>query len=128
MCCEHDWFSRYHVIDSIQIRFRPDQSNDLYEQCGAEGLLAILDPLEVSEIPFAAGTLLRICRPDGSTLECATTAVLRPHGVVGVFFTNLTKANIPRLSLLEPIAVYSERETRDDETVGSTERGRETAG
>ena len=105
LCCEHDWFSSYHVIDTIEIHCRPNQPNELYERCGAEGLLAILDPLEVSEIPFAAGTLLRICRPDGNTLECATTAVLHPHGVVGVFFPTLKMGDIPRLSVLELTAV-----------------------
>ena len=92
------------VIDTIAItapllREHPEWQ-ELY---GGMGLLAVLDPTVVPSAPIAAGALLRVHRPDGSRTEHVVTVVERPSTAVGLFFPHLTAADIPRLSLLEPI-------------------------
>ena len=73
------------------------------ERYGCTGLLAVLDPAAVQVVPVVAGALMRVHRPDGSRAEHVVTVVGRPSTAVGLFFPHLTAADIPRLSLLEPI-------------------------
>ncbi len=94
----------FRVIDTINVNatlfvHQPEWR----ERYGTEGLLAILDPAEVTEVPVAPGTLMRIHRPDGSTIEHITTYGERPSNAVGLYFPHLTANDLPRLSMLEAI-------------------------
>ena len=95
----------FRVIDTIQL------NSTLYghhpewrARYGSEGLLAILDPADTTEVPVSPGTVIRVHRPDGTTVEHTTTLGERPSTAVGLFFPHLTADDIPRLSTLEPIS------------------------
>ena len=68
-----------------------------------EGLLACLDLTDAVEASVSPGTMIRVHRPDGSTVEHRTTFIERTRVTVGLFFPDLTENDIPRTSTLEPI-------------------------
>jgi hypothetical protein len=95
----------FRVIDTIQL------NSTLYghhpewrEKYGSEGLLACLDLADAVEASVFPGTVIRVHRPDGSTVEHRTTFIERTRVAVGLFFPNLTANDIPRTSTLEPIS------------------------
>ena len=94
----------FRVIDTIQFNSALyGHHPELRERYASEGLLAILDPSEVTEVPVPAGTVIRIHRPDGSVVEHTSSLSERPSTAVGLFFPHLTEEDIPRLSMLAPI-------------------------
>ena len=70
---------------------------------GSEGLMACLDLADAVEASVSPGTVIRVHRPDGSTVEHRTTFIERTRVAVGLFFPGLTAHDIPRTSTLEPI-------------------------
>ena len=94
----------FRVIDTIQLNSTLYGHHPEWQaRFGSEGLLAILDPADASEVLVSPGTVIRVHRPDGSSAEHTTTATERPSTAVGLFFPHLTPDDIPRLSTLEPI-------------------------
>ncbi len=64
----------------------------------SDGLLAILDPDETTEVPVVSGSVVTIFRPDGSSIVRVVTVAERPSTVVGLFFAGLRPEDVPRLS------------------------------
>ncbi|QDU29672.1 hypothetical protein ETAA8_47870 [Anatilimnocola aggregata] len=66
-----------------------------------EGLLAILDPAEVSDLPAIAERTVKILKPDGTVCSLEVTCAEIHHSVVGLFFAGKSPEDIPRLSRIE---------------------------
>jgi hypothetical protein len=63
------------------------------------GLWVILDPQETQGITLpAAGEIVKIERPDGSTIQVPLDGAAIRHGVMGLQFCQLAPEDIPRLS------------------------------
>ena len=93
---------KFTVIDTIQLndaqyRHFPDWK----QKYGSDGLLVVLDPLEVTEPPVAAGAVITIHRPDGSSMKHCVTVAERPSTAVGLFLSGLKSDDVPRLSYIE---------------------------
>ncbi len=85
------------VIDVIEFRESWTHRYPEFAVRG-EGILAVLDPAEVSEIPSNRPSSLTISRPDGSISIISVGQWECPHGTVGVFLPELGAEDLPRLS------------------------------
>lgn len=89
----------YTVIDAIPMTVALYRNQpELKAKYQADGLLAILDPNETTEVPVASGSVVTILRPDGSSIVRAVTVAERPSAIVGLFFTGLRPEDVSRLS------------------------------
>jgi len=86
----------FRVIDTIkydEALFR--QQPGLAQRFG-HGLLAILDPAQVTSAPVQPGDTVRIRRPDGSSFVRAVSDVDVTRSIVGLFFLDTAQHEIPR--------------------------------
>ena len=94
----------FSVIDTIQMsEVLFGHHPEWRARYGSVGLLVVLDPWVVPEVPVPADTRFRVHRPDGTSAEYVATLAERPSTAVGLFFPRLTPVEIPRLSQLEPL-------------------------
>lgn len=94
----------FRVIDTIQFNATLYGHHPEWRaKYGSEGLLACLDLADAVEASVSSGTVIRVHRPDGSTVEHRTTLIERTRVAVGLFFLDLIADDIPRNSTLEPI-------------------------
>jgi hypothetical protein len=90
----------YRVMDAIELK--DSWTFRMPELAGrGEGILAILDPTEISVAPAISGQTVTVRRPDGTVAQLTAAEVEAPHSVVGLFFKGAVPADIPRGSFLE---------------------------
>jgi hypothetical protein len=84
----------YRVIDTICYRGSwIHRYPELAER--GEGLMAILDPDQISEPPEIGGQTVMVRRPDGGTDELVVTGSEVHHSVVGIFFKDVSSDALP---------------------------------
>jgi len=91
---------RFRVIDTIQFNSSLIHRYPEFEARG-EGLMAILDPHQIQEVPEIKGLTIMICRPDGSVNHLIASSAEASHSVVGIFFEGASSEDIPRGTVLE---------------------------
>jgi hypothetical protein len=84
----------YRVIDTICFRSSWTHHYPEFAERG-EGLMAILDPDQISEPPEICGRAVRVRRPDGDTAELVATGSEVHHSVVGIFFKDVSSETLP---------------------------------
>jgi hypothetical protein len=60
-----------------------------------EGVLAILDPVQIQVAPEVDGCSVTICRPDGSITKVVAARAIARHSVVAVFFKGPSIEDVP---------------------------------
>ena len=90
----------YKVIDIISYsKGLIDRYPELAER--GEGVLAILEPSQITLAPDIRGLAVLIHKPSGEISRIVATDSLAPHSVVGIFFKDVSAEEIPRGSELE---------------------------
>lgn len=94
----------FHVIDTIRwgLETQHKLASSGVPQLG-EGLLVLLDPTQVTTAPMEAGGTVRVHSPDGTVNEWTVASVEVRHAVVGLFFANAKKNEIPLGSEIEVV-------------------------
>ena len=86
---------RFRVIDTIQ--FNSSCLHRFAEfQARFEGVMAVLDPNQIQQVPEIEGRTIMICRPDGSVKQLIAYSAEARSSVVGIFFKGATSEDIPR--------------------------------
>jgi hypothetical protein len=62
----------------------------------SEGVMAILDPSEITEAPEIQGALVTISKLDGTSTQVVALSTEAHHSVVGIFFASASKEDIPQ--------------------------------
>jgi hypothetical protein len=89
----------YHVIDIIRYRRGwIDRFPDLATR--GEGVMAILEPNQISEPPPIQGCIITVHKPNGTTAQLLATTSEVQHAVVGIFFSGISPDAIPRGSFI----------------------------
>ena len=91
----------FRVIDII--RFDETlilEQPDIVERFGL-GILAILDPAQVTAAPMQAGSPVRIHRLHGKSIDRVVSKVDVRYSGVGLFFKGVDQHEIPRQSEIE---------------------------
>ena len=76
-------------------RHKPDFSNR------EEGVVAVLDPHEIIEPPDIAGRIVKVFRPDGSTIVVTASHVETCNSIIGIFFKGIFSNEIPKGSKIK---------------------------
>ena len=90
----------YQVIDTISYR---DSWSHRYREFAkrGEGLMAILEPSQINQLPEIKGRTVTIHKPDGNISQLVATDSEGHHSVIGIFFSGMSADDIPRGSQLE---------------------------
>jgi hypothetical protein len=86
--------SMYRVIDTIIYNETSMQRFPDIAWRG-EGLLAILDPDQIQELPDISGRPVSILRPDGSWIDLVAASSEVRNSVVAIFFEGASRGDIP---------------------------------
>ncbi len=90
----------YIVIDTTEYNSSLIHRYPELAACG-EGILAILDPVQIQVAPNVSGRSVTVCRPDGSIKKFVAAGAEVHHSVVGVFFEGASSEDLPRGAELE---------------------------
>lgn len=90
----------YQVIDTISFRDSWIHRYPDFAKLG-EGVMAILEPSQISEPPEVRGRTLTVRKPNGDLSRLVATDADAHHSVVGIFFGGVSAEEIPRGSHLE---------------------------
>ncbi|HEX8151019.1 MAG TPA: hypothetical protein VF591_27800 [Pyrinomonadaceae bacterium] len=90
----------YQVIDTISYRSSWTHRYHELAERGA-GVMAILEPGQISEAPEIRGLTITVRKPDGNVSRFVAADVEAHHSVVGIFFSGISADEIPRGSLIE---------------------------
>ena len=80
------------VIDTIQVNSRLTHRFPEFE--AREGVIAILDPDRIQEVPEITGQTVKIWRRDGSVKQLVVSGAVAHHSVVGIFFEGASSKDI----------------------------------
>jgi len=90
----------YQVVDTIT--FRNTWTHRYPEFAGrGEGVLAILEPSQISEPPEVEGQAMTVHKPDGAVSRLVAGGSEAHHSVVCIFFGGVSAEDVPRGSQLE---------------------------
>ena len=90
----------YQVIDTISYRSSWTHRYPKLAERG-DGVMAILEPSQISEPPEVRGRGVTVRKPDGKVSQLVAADSEAHHSVVGIFFSGISADEIPRGSLLE---------------------------
>jgi hypothetical protein len=80
------------VIDTIQINARLTHHFPEFE--AREGVIAILDPDRIQEVPEIIGQTVMIWRCEGSVKQLVVSGAVAHHSIVGIFFEGASSEDL----------------------------------